>query len=141
MAKRLHEGVRRQRALERTLERFRNKAFSWEGGRTCVHLARWHLKHSGHKVQAVPKVDGALAAKKAMKDRGWKSVSEMLDSLLERIAPAQMVLGDIAVLPGEGMEGIVICAGPRRVFGWHEGGALPVMMEPDMTQITGAWRA
>lgn len=138
--KRLPAAVKRQRAMNRTLERFANKTFDWGGGRTCVHLARWHLKHMGHRVQAVPKFDSAVEAKKALKGKGWASVPAMLDSLLERIPPAAMVLGDIAVVPGDGMDCILICAGPRRVFGWHEESETPVMIEPDMDKIIGAWR-
>jgi hypothetical protein len=133
--------VKRQRAMNRTLARFANKSFSWPEGRTCVHLLRWHLKHMGRKVPAVPKFASAAAARKALKERGWADVPAMLDELLERIPPAMMVLGDIAVVPGEGLDAILICAGARRVFGWHEeGGERPVMIEPDMDQIIGAWR-
>jgi hypothetical protein len=66
----------------------------------------------------------------------------MLDSFLPRIPPAAMALGDIAAMPGEnGLHGIVVFAGPRRVFGWAEGEETPKMLEPDVTKIIGAWRA
>ena len=73
---------------------------------------------------------------------GAADVPEMLDSLLPRIAPAQAVLGDVMALEGEGGIGaICICAGPRRAFGWFEGEERPVMIEPDMAKVVGAWRA
>ena len=60
--------------------------------------------------------------------------------MLERISPAAMMLGDVAVIPGDGMDAILICAGPRRVFGWVEGNDLPTMNEPIMEHVIGAWR-
>jgi hypothetical protein len=135
------EMVRRKEATEATVARYRAKPFSWSRGITCVHLCRAHLRNMGRRVPSLPRFRSALAAKRALADGGWSDVCEMLDSFLPRIAPAAMTLGDIAALPGEGgLHGIVVCAGPRRVFGWAEGEDIPKMMEPDMTQMVGAWR-
>lgn len=140
--KRLPEGERRRRAVLATKERFEAKAFDWSKGVTCVHLARFHLRQMGHKVPSIPRFRSAHGARQAMKERGWGSVSEMLDQVLPgaRIPPAMMALGDLMVAEGEGgIEGIHICAGPRRVFGWTEGFEVPVMIEPDLTRIV-CWR-
>ncbi|RDC66559.1 hypothetical protein HME9302_00010 [Alteripontixanthobacter maritimus] len=45
---------RRRVATEKTLTRYRGKAFDWKTGVTCVHLARVHLKNMGHKPQTMP---------------------------------------------------------------------------------------
>ncbi len=135
------EAVRRKQATEATVARYRAKPFSWAQGRTCVHLCRAHLRNMGRKVPTLPRFRSALAAKRALTAGGWPDVAAMLDSFLPRIPPAAMALGDIAALPGEGgLHGIVVCAGPRRVFGWAEGEETPKMMEPAMAEIVGAWR-
>ena len=136
------EAVRRKQATEATVARYRAKPFSWAQGRTCVHLARQHLRNMGRTVPTLPRFRSALAAKRALEAGGWSDVCQMLDSFLPRIPPAAMALGDIAALPGEGgLHGIVIDVGPRRVFGWAEGEETPKMLEPDVTKIIGAWRA
>ena len=120
----LMELVRRRAATERTLARYRKKVFDWSKGITCVHLARAHLRNMGHKPETLPRFRSALGAKKALQERGFESVTGMLDSMLPRIAPAQMMLGDLAVVPGEGgLDAIFVCAGPLKVFGWREDAA------------------
>lgn len=140
-ATRLPELERRKQATEATLERYRDKAFDWSTGITCVHLARFHLRNMGHKPPSLPRFRSALGAKKAMQERGWSSVTEMLDSMLTRIAPAQMMLGDLAVFEGDhGLEAIMVCAGPQRVFGWREDEPGLVVLGVGMEELTGAWR-
>lgn len=140
-AARLPELERRKRATERTIARYRRKAFDWASGITCVHLARFHLRNMGHRPPGMPRFRSPLAAKKAMRERGWASVTEMLDSILPRIAPAQMLLGDIAVLPGDaGMDSVMICAGPRRLFGWREDQPTAVMLGVRLDEVAAAWR-
>lgn len=138
---RLPELERRKQATEATLARYRDKAFDWSTGVTCVHLARAHLRNMGHRPPSLPRFRSALAAKKAMKERGWSSVSAMLDSMLERIPPARMLLGDLAVLEGDaGLDSIVICAGPQRLFGWREDQPGLVVLGVTMDEVSGAWR-
>lgn len=137
----LPELATRQQATQATLDRFRGKTFDWSAGITCVHLARTHLRNMGHRPPGLPRFRSALAAKKAMKERGWASVSDMLDSMLPRIAPAQMLLGDLAVVEGDaGMDSIMVCAGPLRVFGWREDHPGLVVLGVTMDEISGAWR-
>lgn len=132
---------RRQQATQATLNRYRGKAFDWQEGITCVHLARFHLRQMGRRPPSLPRFRSALLAKRAMKERGWGSVTEMLDSLLPRIAPAQMTLGDLTMLPGDdGFGAIFICAGPRRLFGWREDQPVAVMLEVGLDEVAGAWR-
>jgi hypothetical protein len=133
--------AQRVAATQQTIERYKGKSFSWSEGRTCVHMARQHLRHMGHKPPTVPRFRSALAAKRALQERGWGRVSDMFDSLLPRITPAFMMTGDIVVLPGEGgIESVRVCAGPMRFFGWCEDDDAPVVMEIWLDQITAAWR-
>lgn len=132
---------RRRLATEKTLARFRKKPFDWSKAATCAHLARFHLRNMGHKPPTVPAFRSAHGAKKALATMGFKSMAEMLDTILPRIAPAGMTLGDVAVVPGEaGLEAVLVCAGPRRMFGWHGSEETPVMIGVDLNELVGAWR-
>lgn len=135
--------VERQAATQATLAQFRGQAFNWKAGVTCVHLARFHLQRCGHRPPALPGIGSALAAKRALAKRGWASCAAMLDAQpgLTRIAPAMMLMGDLATLPGDdGIDAIVICAGPQKVFGWREDAAGLVVLDIDYSQVSGAWR-
>lgn len=130
----------RRTATEATLARYRNKAFDWSTGVTCIHMAWAQLRKMGHRPPTLPRFRSPLAARRALAAAGHDSVAGMLDSLLPRIAPAQMMLGDLAALPGDaGMDAIVICAGPQRVFGWREDQDCLVVLGVRMDEIAGAW--
>ena len=132
---------RRRLATEKTLARYGGKVFDWSKGITCVHLARAHMKNMGHKPQTLPRFRSALGAKKALKSHDWASVGAMLDSMLVRIAPAQMMLGDLTVIPGDsGLDAIFICAGPLKVFGWDQREPALTLLDIDLNELTGAWR-
>lgn len=137
----LPEMERRRVATQKTLARYRGKTFDWAKGVTCVHLARAQLKNMGHKPPSLPRFRSALGAKKALKERKWSSVEAMLDNLLQRIAPAQMLLGDLAVVLGdEGLDAIFVCAGPLKLFGWREDAPALVLLDVSLDELSGAWR-
>lgn len=131
--------IRRQQAVQRTMDKYRHRKFDWRSKATCLHLARFHLRAMGKNPPALPQIGSLLAAKKALKARGWKDVGEMLDAIgLERIPPAAMLLGDLAMLESaDGMGSIVVSAGGK-VLGWHDDDAGMVVMEP--LKIEAAWR-
>ena len=132
---------RRRVATEKTLKRYRGKVFDWSKGITCVQLARAHLRNMGRKPETLPRVRSPLGARRALKERGWESVEAMLDSMLERIAPAEMMLGDVAIVPGDaGLDAIFVCAGPLKVFGWREDAPALVLLDIGLDELTGAWR-
>jgi hypothetical protein len=131
----------RRVATERTLARFRSKVFDWRTGTTCVHLARTHLRNMGHRPATVPRIRSALAARRALKANGWQSVEDMLDSMLPRIAPAQRLLGDLAVVPGgEGMGSIMIALSATKLLGWHPETGAMVIYDGGVEDLTGCWR-
>lgn len=131
----------RQKRTEKTLSKFRHRGFKWDGGATCIHLLRTHLKNMGHKVPVVPKFTTALGAKKAMKEAGYKDLEALADSFLERIPPAMMLLGDIALMQGDDLfDAIAIFAGPGgKVWGWHQDGEVFEAILP--LEFKAAWRA
>lgn len=135
---------KRAKALQKTLAKFQGRAFDWSTGATCIHLARTHLKNMGHKVPAVPRFTTATGAKKALTATGHDTLGSLLDAHLERIAPAMMLIGDIALLEeddtGEVFAGsAVISAGAGgKVFGWHPDAPAFANIEP--LAIKAAWR-
>ncbi len=134
----MNEMLRRQRAVEATLAKYRDAPFDWAAGKTCLHMARFHLRQMGHRPEGLPRIRSALAARRALDVRGWKHVGDMLDTLLPRIAAAQMVLGDVALLDsGDGFGAIVISLGGK-VMGWHEDYAGMTALDP--LRMAGAWR-
>lgn len=140
MAKKKPNIIRRHQALESTMQKYRDRPFSWEGNATCIHMMRHHLKRMGHQIERVPKLSGPVAAKRELKKRGWGSVAAMLDDLLEPIPVAMMLPGDVSILPDDsGLNGIVISVGAAKIIGWHEEAAGMVVMEPT-ADLQRAWR-
>lgn len=133
------ELVRRAEATRNTLARYRRKPFDWSERATCIHMARYHLRQMGHRPPPIPDFRSALGARQALGKAGFDSVTALLDSLLPRIAPAAMLVGDLAVLEGiEGLDSVVINAGGK-VLGWHEAaddGVKPLIAR----EIKAAWR-
>lgn len=133
------ELVRRKEAVEATLAKYRERPFDWKAGTTCIHLLRFHLRKMGHRPEPLPRLRSAIGARRALKERGWKHVGDMLDQLLPRIPWANMLLGDVAMLrSGDGFGAITICAGPQKLLGWHDDAAGMKILEPH--EIEGAWR-
>lgn len=138
--RKLPEAERRRAATEATLAKFRGTVFDWGDGRHCMKLAHYHLRQMGKRPPALPRIRSALAARKELKARGVGSVTELLDGLLVRVPPAQMRLGDLAVLPGDdGLDAVFLCAGPRRLFGWREDQPVAVMLEIRLDEVKAAW--
>ncbi len=137
----MHEAIRRKEATERTLKKYRSKAFDWQSGVTCIHMARTQMRAMGHKPPKMPRIRSAIGAHRALKERDCKTVGEFLGSLHPEIPPAQMLLGDLAVVEGdEELGSILICAGPLKLFGWREDVEGLVMMEVSLDQVSGAYR-
>lgn len=122
------------------MAKYRARGFDWKSKATCLHMTSFHLRRMGRRPPRLPQVGSLLAAKRELAKRGWANVGDMLDGIgLERIAPAAMRLGDLAmILDDTGLGEIVVSAGGK-VIGWHEGAAGMVVM--DLLQIEAAWRA
>lgn len=132
----------RARLARRTVDRFGKRPFGF-GKNDCIAMAHFHLTGAGVKVPALPPYRSALGAKKALASRKCESIEALIDKTrLVRIAPAQMLIGDIATLQGDLFSAVVIHCGDM-AFGWHEGGdthglPLPTMMVPH--EYIAAWR-
>ncbi|MFO6447871.1 DUF6950 family protein [Erythrobacter sp. NE805] len=135
----------RQAATEKTLERFRNRPFSWAGA-NCVRLARTQAVNMGHRLPPIPRFASALGAKRALTARGAASVAELLDQHFARLpGPAYAWLGDLIALPGDpalGLDAVGIADGQGNVWCWHDGYGLHEMCAvlTVNADALGAWR-
>lgn len=134
--------IRRADATRATLARYRTRAFAWHQRATCIHMARFHLRQMGHRPPPIPDIRSQLSARRALKATGHDSLADLLDSLLPRIAPAAMLVGDLALFEGEpdsgGLDSIGVCAGDK-LLGWHAddpSGIKPLIV----SEFIGAWR-
>jgi hypothetical protein len=137
----MHELERRRVATERTVAKYRARPFDWDGA-TCIHLARTQLRNMGHRPPRIPRFYSIIGARRSLKQAGASSIVELIDNLgLERIPPAMMLIGDLAVLPGdEGFDSVVVCAGGA-LIGWTEDHHDGVMNLHDaLPNVVAAWR-
>lgn len=132
----------RRVATETVMARFRERPFSWTGRRTCIHLARAQMRAMGHTPPPIPDLRSERSAVTALKARGFDTLEALLDSLLPRIAPAAMWLGDLALMKGEGgpFDAVVVNVGGK-VIGYAEGHTGLRVIEPVGDQpFVAAWR-
>ncbi|WP_311267445.1 DUF6950 family protein [Sphingobium sp. WCS2017Hpa-17] len=125
----------RRVATEATLAKYRQRPLDFATA-DCARMVRYHLLQLGHKPPKMPSYRSATGARRAYVSVG--GLAAAFDAILPRIPHARMLLGDIAVLDGDGgMDAAVICVG-HKVFGWHEDSDVPVNLVP--LQIKAAWR-
>jgi hypothetical protein len=129
---------------ERTTEvvaKFRKRPFDWKKRATCIHLARAQARAMGYRPPAIPDFRSAIGARRALKSAGHESLETLLDSLFERIAPAEMWVGDLALVPGEGgLDAIAINAGNGTLLMYHEGGEGLCNVKQALPHVIAAWR-
>lgn len=142
MTQRLPELERRRRATAKTLAHYSERSFDWRRQATCLHMARFQLRGMGHKPPRIPPMRSELRAMKELRARGHDSVIALMDSLLPRIAPAEMRLGDLAAIPGDGsaFDCLLINVAPRKFAGWHPDTFLMAVMDVSLGDVTAAWR-
>jgi len=130
-------------ATEKVVARFRGRPFDWTTRRTCIHLARSQARALGHQPPRVPDFRSPVGARRALVAQGYETLEGLLDSLFPRIAPATMVVGDLALMAGsDGLGGLVISAGGK-VIGYHEdylADGLVNIVPQGNRPFVGAWR-
>ncbi|MGC4252427.1 MAG: hypothetical protein QM605_13455 [Sphingobium sp.] len=127
---------RRRLATETTRAKYEGMALDFRTA-DCARMIRYHLIQMGHRPPALPRYRSLTGAARALKETG--GIIATLDTFLPRIAPARMLLGDVAVGAGEGGEAGWICLG-YKFMGWHQDSATPVAMSIDLSHVTAAWR-
>lgn len=129
----------RHAAIEATMARYRDRPFKW-GSVDCAKVAAFHLKKLGHpiSISKAGSYSSMLGATRALHRLGYASLAEMADGLgLAHIAPARMLLGDIAEIEGEGPGAIGLYAGNGNLFCFHEDHPGLVTFMPN--RIIRAW--
>lgn len=151
--RKLPDLIRRQRALEKTRDRFAGRVIDL-GVSDCVILARAHLKNMGHKKLPVARKyrtprEAADEIKRVCNAVGAAGVGlvPLFDALLERIPPAAMLPGDIAMVDREdgplGVDAgsLVISVGVK-FWGWKpDEDPRFALIEPFGMPFKAAWRA
>lgn len=132
----------RAKATNRTVAQFEGRPFDWDGA-SCIHLAHVHATNMGHIVPPLPMFRSRQGALRGLLKTGHRTLEQLLDSLFDRIAPAQMLVGDLAMLPGEEkrLRAIAVFDGHLSVAGWHE--AHPeklVWIKSMQAELVAAWR-
>ncbi len=129
-------------ATSRTAAHFANKPFDWDGA-SCIHLAHVHATNMGHEVPPLPMFRSRQGALRGLLKTGHHTLESLMDSLFERIPPAQMLVGDIGMLPGEDrrLRALVIYDGHKSVAGWHEADPTRlVWIKNIQSDLVAAWR-
>jgi hypothetical protein len=123
------------------IERFRDKPFAWDTRGNCIHLGKAQAKALKVRTPTVPRFSTYAGAVKALKATGYDSLEALLDSLFPRIAPARLIVGDIAMLPGLApFNALVIAAGGQKVLGWHEADMSRMLpIEVSKAEFVAAW--
>lgn len=131
----------RAAATNRSVAQFQ-RPFDWDGA-SCIHLVHAHAINMGHVPPPLPKFRSRQGALRGLLKTGHRTLESLMDSQFERIAPARMLVGDVAMLPGEDrrLKALVIFDGHVSVAGWHE--AHPdtlVWIKAMQTELIAAWR-
>lgn len=136
----MHPMLRRQQAVEATVQRFAGKTLAY-GRDDCARMAAFLVKRLGVKVQLakMPRYGSATGAARALKALDCRDLAEVVDKAnLVRIAPSRAIMGDLAAYPdADGAVSIVVVVAPGRVLGCVDG--VFQIGEPQRVPIT-AWR-
>ena len=126
------------------MAKFGGKPFKL-GTNDCVKLTRFHLAALGHKLPSTGRYTTAVQAAAALKKQGVRNLEQLLDKHLERIPPAMMLPGDLAMPPSDPdapaakIGTVMVAITPRKFLGWHPDHESLAVME--LLQIDAAWRA
>lgn len=137
----MSEMLKRVAVTRATMEHFAPKPFGWTTGATCVHLVRKQLVGMGHKPPPMKAFRSALTAKRALQSKGWKSLAEMMDSLLPAIPPARAVVGDVVEMPSEDetFGALAVVVGNGRLMGYFGETDMLTIVQPTVVPLA-AWR-
>lgn len=109
-------------ATAAVVAKFRARPFGWARPATCIHLARAQMRALGHRPPPLPRFTSPIGATRALRDAGFADLAGLLDSMLPRITPGGMWVGDLALMEGDGtFDAIVVSQewGARMVAGYH----------------------
>lgn len=132
--------AQRAAATQATWNKYRDRPFAWKGA-TCVHVLRFHLRAMGHRPPAMPAFQSPIGAKRALMKMGSADLTGLLRRLqLIEITPLEMIVGDVAILPGDdSFDALTICAG-NKFMGFHAQAEGFVSMEVRRGAIKASFR-
>ena len=132
--------AQRAAVTQATWNKYRGRAFDWKGS-TCVHVLRSHLRAMGHKPPKMPSFQSPIGAKRALKAMGADDLADLMRGLgLLEIPPAEMFVGDVAILPGDDpFDALTICAG-NKFMGFHAAGEGFQMIADVLPHVKSAFR-
>jgi hypothetical protein len=133
--------VRRVEAGQATLDAWRDRPFKW-GKIDCARMVASHLRRMGHSVKLPPagSYGSALTAARRLRERGWATLSDAMDSFgFDRIPPAAALPGDVIEVPGDcDLGALTIALGNGRTLGFHPDTVGATVLQP--IEYVGAWR-
>lgn len=138
----MHDLLRRQAALEKTLRKYRGRAIDWREV-DCVRMLRSHLVAMGARgLPRLPRYSTPVGALRALRGAGFESLEALLDATAARIAPAAALDGDVVLGAGDVHFQAVGLHVAHKIWGWHQDNGCS---EPIAIVVTGpligAWRA
>lgn len=129
--------IKRVEATQRTVHTFKGKVFE-DGRWDCIQMAVAHAKNCGQKI-TVPSYSDVEGAARALKQLGFRSLGEAMDSYFQRINTADVLVSDFVECPGtNGFSSIMVALGNGRTLGFHESIPHADILQPLL--ISGAWR-
>lgn len=132
----------RERATRPVVAAF-DRPVDWKRRVTCLHMFRAQLVAMGHQPPPIPPFNSPQGALRALRKRGFETVAQLAETLLpgRRIAPARMIVGDVALAPGmHGFDAVLIDTG-NGLIGWSETDLSRLhIIEIDRDRLIGAWR-
>lgn len=123
------------------MAKYRGRPLDWVNA-DCMRMLRSHLVAMGHKgLPPLPRYSTAAGAVRALRRTRHETLQSLLDTMLPRIAPAAMLMGDIVLMGSEdALEAVTLSVG-HKIWGWSFQNDLaePVVIVP--TEVTVAYRA
>ncbi len=124
MGESTHPLILRQRAVQETVDRFKDRPLAY-GKEDCARMVAFCLKRMGVKVSLLSagSYTSPVGAARTLKKMGLNGLPDAMDALgMPRIGPASMLAGDVASLPAEAFGGALMLALDNgRVFGYFDG--------------------
>lgn len=131
--------VERRDATASVAAIFRGVPMDFSKEATCLHLIRRQLIGFGYSPPEIPPFKTHRGAVRALHKTGHRTLESLIDTLLPRIAPARMRVGDIAMLPGEAPFGALVISAGGKVLGWHGEGELGLVNIIPEVPYVAAW--
>jgi hypothetical protein len=132
--------TQRRIATEATMAEFSDRPFEW-GKSDCVSIVIYHAGQLG-RADDIPELkpySTPTGALRRLKEMGFDTLEELMDSVFERIPVNSTINGDFVLLAGDsdGLDALGVKAG-HFIFGFHQDSECPKVCI--LSEAIGAWR-